>query len=148
MSHACRSVKDVKDYFKTLTLRFGSKWWILSTMFQIPPEGYLIISVILSFYYNFLFQLILLLSCILKSYLLLQNKGHVCLGILDGSNVNDGSSIILGGTLTLMKACKLILMQFFLPIFLQIISILCVSMFEIKCYRDSITVRVIKVMIN
>ncbi|KAG5009374.1 hypothetical protein JHK87_017889 [Glycine soja] len=63
-----RSIKDVKDYFKTLTLRFGSKWWILSTLFQIPPEGYLIIS----------------------------NKGHVCLGILDGSKVNDGSSIILG----------------------------------------------------
>ncbi|TKY44692.1 Aspartic proteinase Asp1 [Spatholobus suberectus] len=63
-----KSVKDVQDYFKTLTLRFGSKWLILSTLFQIPPEGYLIIS----------------------------NKGHVCLGILDGSNVNDGSSIILG----------------------------------------------------
>ncbi|KAL2321215.1 hypothetical protein Fmac_030184 [Flemingia macrophylla] len=63
-----KSVKDVKDYFKTLTFRFGSKWWILSTLFQIPPEGYLIIS----------------------------KKGHVCLGILDGSNVNDGSSIILG----------------------------------------------------
>lgn len=63
-----RSVKDVKDYFKTLTLRFGNKWWILSTLFHIPPEGYLIIS----------------------------NKGNVCLAILDGSNVNDGSSIILG----------------------------------------------------
>ncbi|KAL5079638.1 hypothetical protein RYX36_008059 [Vicia faba] len=63
-----RSVQDVEDYFKTLTLRFGNKWWILSTMFRIPPEGYLIIS----------------------------NKGNVCLAILDGSNVNDGSSIILG----------------------------------------------------
>ncbi|WJX29955.1 hypothetical protein P8452_18544 [Trifolium repens] len=63
-----RSVKDVKDYFKTLTLRFGNKWWILSTLFRIPPEGYLIIS----------------------------NKGNVCLSILDGSNVNDGSTIILG----------------------------------------------------
>ncbi|KAJ1384319.1 Xylanase inhibitor, C-terminal, partial [Sesbania bispinosa] len=63
-----KSVKDVKDFFKTVTLRFGSKWWILSTLFQIPPEGYLIIS----------------------------NKGNVCLAILDGSNVNDGSSIILG----------------------------------------------------
>ncbi|XP_014515667.1 aspartyl protease APCB1 [Vigna radiata var. radiata] len=63
-----KSVKDVKDYFKTLTLRFGNKWWILSTIFHIPPEGYLIIS----------------------------NKGNVCLGILDGSDVNDGSSIILG----------------------------------------------------
>ncbi|CAK8534170.1 unnamed protein product [Lathyrus sativus] len=63
-----RSVQDVKDYFKTLTLRFGNKWWILSTLFRIPPEGYLIIS----------------------------NKGNVCLAILDGSNVNDGTAIILG----------------------------------------------------
>ncbi|XP_048226830.1 aspartyl protease APCB1 isoform X2 [Ricinus communis] len=63
-----RSVIDVKQYFKTLTLQFGSKWWIISTKFRIPPEGYLIIS----------------------------NKGNVCLGILDGSDVHDGSSIILG----------------------------------------------------
>ncbi|KAM3703238.1 hypothetical protein ACB098_04G080500 [Castanea mollissima] len=63
-----RSVKDVKHFFKTLTLQFGSTWWIVSTKLQIPPEGYLIIS----------------------------DKGNVCLGILDGSNVHDGSTIILG----------------------------------------------------
>ncbi|XP_028772193.1 aspartyl protease APCB1-like, partial [Neltuma alba] len=63
-----RSVKDVNHIFKTLTLKFGSKWWILSALFHIPPEGYLIIS----------------------------NKGNVCLAILDGSDVHDGSSIILG----------------------------------------------------
>ncbi|KAG8654318.1 hypothetical protein MANES_05G138500v8 [Manihot esculenta] len=63
-----RSVADVKQFFKTLTLQFGSKWWIISTKFRIPPEGYLIIS----------------------------NKGNVCLGILDGSMVHDGSTIILG----------------------------------------------------
>ncbi|XP_050203427.1 aspartyl protease APCB1 [Mercurialis annua] len=63
-----RSVSDVKQYFKTLTLQFGSKWWIISTKYHIPPEGYLIIN----------------------------NKGNVCLGILDGSNVHDGSTIILG----------------------------------------------------
>lgn len=63
-----RSVIDVKHFFKTLTLQFGSKWWIVSTKLQIPPEGYLIIS----------------------------NKGNVCLGILDGSKVHDGSTIILG----------------------------------------------------
>ncbi|MED6195680.1 hypothetical protein PIB30_040276 [Stylosanthes scabra] len=62
------SAKDVKNAFNTLSLRFGSKWWILSTVFQIPPEGYLIIS----------------------------KKGNVCLAILDGSNVHDGSTIILG----------------------------------------------------
>jgi len=27
----------------------------------------------------------------------MQNKGNVCLGILDGSSVHDGSTIILGG---------------------------------------------------
>ncbi|KAM3703237.1 hypothetical protein ACB098_04G080400 [Castanea mollissima] len=63
-----RSVKDVKHFFKTLTLQFGSTWWIVSTKLQIPPEGYLIIS----------------------------DKGNVCLGILDGSKVHDGSTIILG----------------------------------------------------
>lgn len=63
-----RSVKDVKQFFKTLTLQFGSKWWIMSSKLQIPPEGYLIIS----------------------------KKGNVCLGILDGSKVHDGSAIILG----------------------------------------------------
>lgn len=63
-----RSVIDVKQFFQPLTLQFRSKWWIVSTKFRIPPEGYLIIS----------------------------NKGNVCLGILDGSNVHDGSTIILG----------------------------------------------------
>ncbi|KAK8587175.1 hypothetical protein V6N13_086179 [Hibiscus sabdariffa] len=62
-----RSIMDVKK-FKTLTLQFGSKWWIISKKFHIPPEGYLIIS----------------------------NKGNVCMGILDGSNVHDGSTFILG----------------------------------------------------
>ncbi|XP_059640684.1 aspartyl protease APCB1 [Cornus florida] len=63
-----RSVIDVKQFFKPLTLQLGSKWWIVSRKIRIPPEGYLIIS----------------------------NKGNVCLGILDGSKVHDGSSIILG----------------------------------------------------
>ncbi|OMO58826.1 Peptidase A1 [Corchorus capsularis] len=63
-----RLIMDVKKFFKTLTLQFGSNWWIISKRFHIPPEGYLIIS----------------------------NKGNVCLGILDGSKVHDGSSIILG----------------------------------------------------
>ncbi|XP_031279049.1 aspartyl protease APCB1 isoform X2 [Pistacia vera] len=63
-----RSVMDVKQYFKTLTLQFGSKWWIASTKLRIPPEGYLIVS----------------------------KKGNICLGILDGSEVHDGSTIILG----------------------------------------------------
>ncbi|PIA63582.1 hypothetical protein AQUCO_00201138v1 [Aquilegia coerulea] len=63
-----RSLKDVKAFFKPLTLDFGSRWWIISTKLLIPTEGYLIIS----------------------------NHGNVCLGILDGSDVHDESTIILG----------------------------------------------------
>ncbi|MCL7031276.1 hypothetical protein MKW94_027258 [Papaver nudicaule] len=63
-----RSLEDVKALFKPLTFQFGSKWWIISSKMKIPPEGYLIIS----------------------------NKGNVCLGILDGSEVLDKSMILLG----------------------------------------------------
>ncbi|ESR54185.1 Aspartyl protease APCB1 [Citrus sinensis] len=63
-----RSIVDVKQFFKTLTLHFGSKWQIVSTKFRISPEGYLVIS----------------------------KKGNICLGILDGSEVHNGSTIILG----------------------------------------------------
>ncbi|OVA03963.1 HEAT [Macleaya cordata] len=63
-----RSLKDVKAFFKPLTFHFGSRLWIISSKMLIPPEGYLIIS----------------------------NKGNVCLGILDGSDFLDESTIILG----------------------------------------------------
>ncbi|KAL9672313.1 hypothetical protein QQ045_028563 [Rhodiola kirilowii] len=63
-----RSISGVKNYFKTLTLHFESNWWTAYSKLKIPPEGYLIIS----------------------------KKGNVCLGILDGSTLQDGSSIILG----------------------------------------------------
>ncbi|KAF5730352.1 hypothetical protein HS088_TW20G00725 [Tripterygium wilfordii] len=53
-----RAVRDVSQFFKTLSLQIGSKWWIISKKCQIPPEGYLIIS----------------------------NRVNVCLGILDGSD--------------------------------------------------------------
>lgn len=32
-----------------------------------------------------------------KRFVLLQSKGNVCLGILNGRKVHDGSSFILGG---------------------------------------------------
>nr|XP_043632319.1 aspartyl protease APCB1 [Erigeron canadensis] len=63
-----RSIKDVNKFFKPLTLQFGRKWWTISTNLQIPPEGYLTMS----------------------------NKGNVCLGVLDGSDLLDGSHIVLG----------------------------------------------------
>ncbi|GAB4842770.1 hypothetical protein Ancab_012745 [Ancistrocladus abbreviatus] len=63
-----RSIADIKHFFKPLTLQFRNKWWLLSTKLQILPESYLILS----------------------------NTGNVCLGILDGSHVHDGSVIVLG----------------------------------------------------
>ncbi|XP_059299810.1 aspartyl protease APCB1 [Lycium ferocissimum] len=63
-----RSITEVRQFFKPLNLQFGSKWRIVSTKLSIPAEGYLTIS----------------------------EKGNVCLGILDGSNIHDGSAIILG----------------------------------------------------
>lgn len=37
---------------------------------------------------------------------MVQKKGNVCLAILDGSNVHDGSSIILGGNPSLKESLK------------------------------------------
>ncbi|KAK4766085.1 hypothetical protein SAY87_007727 [Trapa incisa] len=64
-----KSLKEVKHFFKAITLQFGSKWWVLSTKLHIPPESYLIIN----------------------------NKGNVCLGILDGSEVLDRYTTVIGG---------------------------------------------------
>ncbi|KAK4374635.1 hypothetical protein RND71_005312 [Anisodus tanguticus] len=63
-----RSITEVRQFFKPLNLQFGSKWRIVSTKLSIPAEGYLTIS----------------------------ERGNVCLGILDGGNIHDGSAIILG----------------------------------------------------
>ncbi|XP_052180040.1 aspartyl protease APCB1 isoform X2 [Diospyros lotus] len=63
-----RSVSEVKQYFKPLTLQLGGKWWFASRRFHIQPEGYLVIS----------------------------KNGNVCLGILDGSKEHDGAAFILG----------------------------------------------------
>ncbi|KAK6127675.1 hypothetical protein DH2020_038591 [Rehmannia glutinosa] len=51
-----RSVKDVRQLFKPLNLQFGSKWWIMSTKLQIPPEGYLVTNV------SIFFQMLLIRS--------------------------------------------------------------------------------------
>nr|CAD1826683.1 unnamed protein product [Ananas comosus var. bracteatus] len=63
-----RSVKDVKRFFKPLTLQFRKRWWVMPTTFTIPPEGYLLIS----------------------------GEGNVCLGILNGMEIHHGSTIIIG----------------------------------------------------
>ncbi|KAH9778623.1 Aspartyl protease APCB1 [Citrus sinensis] len=77
-----RSIVDVKQYFKTLTLHFGSKWQIVSTKFHISPEGLVSVSNAK--------------GCCITSLSILQKKGNICLGILDGSEVHNGSTIILG----------------------------------------------------
>ncbi|GLJ49819.1 hypothetical protein SUGI_1058340 [Cryptomeria japonica] len=67
--HPIKSVADVRHYFKPLTLDFGSSPWLIkSKKFDILPEGYLVIS----------------------------SQGNVCLGILDGSRVNNGEYNIIG----------------------------------------------------
>ncbi|CAI9113595.1 OLC1v1014225C1 [Oldenlandia corymbosa var. corymbosa] len=64
-----RSISDIGHIFKPLDIHFRNKWWVIPTKLQIPPQGYLVIT----------------------------KKGNVCLGILDGSKVHDGSTVILGG---------------------------------------------------
>lgn len=67
--HPIRSIADVKPFFKPLTLDFGGNPWLIKTkQFDIHPEGYLVIS----------------------------SHGNVCLGILNGSEVNNGATNIIG----------------------------------------------------
>ncbi|KAL5200789.1 hypothetical protein ABZP36_021992 [Zizania latifolia] len=63
-----RSVDDVKQFFRPLSLVFKKKWFILPRTFTIPPEDYLIIS----------------------------DKNNVCLGVLDGADIGLDSEIIIG----------------------------------------------------
>ncbi|CAB4309202.1 unnamed protein product [Prunus armeniaca] len=62
-----RNIRDVKTYFKPLALRFASGRKD-TTLFELPPEAYLIIS----------------------------SKGNVCLGILNGGEVGLQNSNIIG----------------------------------------------------
>ncbi|CAH2067735.1 unnamed protein product [Thlaspi arvense] len=61
-----KSVHEVEKYFKTITLRFGSQK--NGQLFQVPPESYLIIT----------------------------DKGNVCLGILNGTEIGLESYNIIG----------------------------------------------------
>ncbi|KVH96869.1 Aspartic peptidase [Cynara cardunculus var. scolymus] len=62
-----RSMKDVRKYFKPLALSFSSGWRS-KTQFEIPLEGYLLIS----------------------------SKGSVCLGVLNGTEVGLENFNIIG----------------------------------------------------
>ncbi|CAL5037997.1 unnamed protein product [Urochloa decumbens] len=62
-----RSVDDVKQFFKPLSLQFEKRFFFSKT-FNIQPEDYLIIS----------------------------DKGNICLGVLDGTKMGYDSVIIVG----------------------------------------------------
>ncbi|KXG19766.1 aspartyl protease APCB1-like isoform X2 [Sorghum bicolor] len=62
-----RSVDDVKHFFKPLSLQFEKRFFFSRT-FNIRPEDYLVIS----------------------------DKGNVCLGVLDGTTIGYDSVIIVG----------------------------------------------------
>ncbi|CAM0913906.1 unnamed protein product [Alopecurus aequalis] len=64
-----RSVVEVKTLFKPLLLQFRKRWFMIPRTFTISPEEYLIIS----------------------------DKGNVCLGVLDGTEAGHSSTIIIGG---------------------------------------------------
>lgn len=63
-----RSVDDVKQLFKPLLLHFSKAWFVIPRTFAISPENYLIIN----------------------------DKGNVCLGVLDGTEIGHSSTIVIG----------------------------------------------------
>lgn len=63
-----RSVGDVEQLFNPLILQLRKRWFVIPTTFAISPENYLIIS----------------------------DKGNVCLGVLDGTEIGHSSTIIIG----------------------------------------------------
>uniref|UniRef100_A0ACD5Z6T6 Uncharacterized protein n=1 Tax=Avena sativa TaxID=4498 RepID=A0ACD5Z6T6_AVESA len=65
---AVRHLGDVKQFFKPLNLHFGRRWFVVPKTFTILPDDYLILS----------------------------DKGNVCLGLLNGTEINHGSTIIVG----------------------------------------------------
>lgn len=62
-----RSVEDVKHFFKPLSLQFEKRFFFSRT-FNIRPEHYLVIS----------------------------DKGNVCLGVLNGTTIGYDSVVIVG----------------------------------------------------
>ncbi|KAG2242065.1 hypothetical protein Bca52824_096092, partial [Brassica carinata] len=75
------SLSDFKRFFRPITLQIGSKWWIISKTCasargSLDHKRKRFVNA--------------------HDYDLAFKKGNVCLGILDGSSVHDGSTIILG----------------------------------------------------
>lgn len=63
-----RYLEDVKQFFKPLNLHFGNRWFVIPRTFTILPDDYLIIS----------------------------DKGNVCLGLLNGAEIDHASTLIVG----------------------------------------------------
>lgn len=99
-----KSVRDVKKYFKSLALVFSDSGR-RKTQFELPPEAYLMISVLnplLSFHFGLLIQVSIALWGVnnAKEYIYgfnFQAKGNVCLGILNGTEVGLGNVNLIGG---------------------------------------------------
>lgn len=88
-----KNLRDVKKYFKPLALSFSSGWRT-KTQFEIPPEAYLIISVsniCILFLFSVNEQKNTNKNC------LIQSKGNVCLGILNGAEVGLQDYNVIGG---------------------------------------------------
>ncbi|KAG9445575.1 hypothetical protein H6P81_011703 [Aristolochia fimbriata] len=68
VNFSIRTIKDVERFFKPLIIHFESRWWGRAATLFIPPEGYLIMN----------------------------SNGNICLGVLDGSWVQDESTYIIG----------------------------------------------------
>ncbi|KAL7605909.1 hypothetical protein Lser_V15G16464 [Lactuca serriola] len=95
-----RSIRDVKKYFKPVALSF-SNGWRSKTQFEIPLEGYLLISVSLLFHSNYLKstkqnQVFLTHGIWIFFFLLSQSRGSVCLGVLNGTEVGLQNFNIIG----------------------------------------------------
>lgn len=68
-SHPFRSVDEVQDLVKTITLEFKTNGWFTKiSKMHIPPQGYLIVNL----------------------------KGNVCLGILDAKVLGQHSAAVIG----------------------------------------------------
>lgn len=93
---AFKSIHDVKNLFKPLGLSFTNS---KNVHLQLSPEAYLIVSVsnirMLSYLAFFLFSFYLRQS--ITELYVFQDRGNVCLGILNGKDVGLEESIIIGG---------------------------------------------------
>lgn len=97
-------MRDVRKYFKSIALSFTDG--TTRALFELTPEAYLIISVSTTNTYILISFLCFIIVIILVRVALpteninemsFQNKGNVCLGILNGAEVGLQDLNIIGG---------------------------------------------------